>query len=353
MRGSVISFTGQGMELARKIRQDVPGISWTIFTKCSALKSELQGEEVFVEESISSWAKKQMNQKHALLFIGACGIAVRAIAPCLTGKLSDSPVLVLDEKGKYVIPVLSGHMGGANELALFLAEHMGMEPVVTTATDIQQVFAVDLFAKRNDLMLCPKEGIVKVSAKLLAGNPIRIAVERYRITGEQNLPPNIEIVPYPPQSPVDVVITEEETQEAALILKPKQYVVGVGCKKGKEPEALELFLQETLEAFGIDKEEIRKLVSIDKKKEEFAMRKWSEKHRVPFVTYSAGELKQVEGDFSSSSFVAEKVGVDNVCERAAIKGCEEGGILILKKRRKDGMTVAIAKTEWRVTFEET
>lgn len=106
-----------------------------------------------------------MAARHALIFIGACGIAVRAIAPWIMDKLHDSPVLVADEMGKYVIPLLSGHVGGANELAVRLAGALGAIPVITTATDLHDSFAVDIFAKRNDLRICNREGIAKVSAK--------------------------------------------------------------------------------------------------------------------------------------------------------------------------------------------
>lgn len=352
MRGSIISFTRQGMELSRKIRECVPGISWRVFTKCSAVKWDMKDQEVFVEEPVSHWAKEQMRQRNALLFIGACGIAVRAIAPHLEGKLSDSPVLVLDEKGKYVIPILSGHMGGANELALLLSDYLGMEPVLTTSTDVNQRFAIDMFAKKNHLYLFPKKGIAIVSAKFLAGEKIRISVSKSRIKNEGKLPQGVEIVQYPPNTPVDVVITEERDYEATLTLCPKRYIIGVGCRRGKEAEALEAFLKETLENCGITMEEVRMLVSIDRKKDEIALKDWSEKYRIPFVTYPAEELQRMKGDFSSSPFVKDTVGVDNVCERAALRGCEDGGNLIMKKKARDGMTVAIAKVEWRVTFEE-
>ena len=103
----------------------------------------------YVEEGMGEWAGKQMAEKHTLLFIGACGIAVRAIAPYITDKLHDSAVLVMDEGGNYIIPILSGHVGGANEIAVKIAVEIGAVPVITTATDINGKFAVDLFAKRN------------------------------------------------------------------------------------------------------------------------------------------------------------------------------------------------------------
>ena len=112
----------------------------------------------FVRESIGEWTEKQMGKNHGLLFIGACGIAVRAIAPQLVDKLQDSPVLVMDEQGRFVIPLLCGHVGGANELARLLSQVSGACPVITTATDIWKKFAVDLIAKKNHLYIENKEG---------------------------------------------------------------------------------------------------------------------------------------------------------------------------------------------------
>lgn len=123
------------------------------------------GNTIAVQESVSVWAGEQMAAHHALVFVGACGIAVRAIAPWITDKLHDSPVLVMDEQGQYVIPLLSGHVGGANELAVRLAGELGAVPVITTATDLHGSFAVDLFAKRNDLWIHNREGLPECRQK--------------------------------------------------------------------------------------------------------------------------------------------------------------------------------------------
>ena len=140
--------------------------------KDSNVPTDNTGNTIAVQESVSVWAGEQMAAHHALVFVGACGIAVRAIAPWITDKLHDSPVLVIDEQGQYVIPLLSGHVGGANELAVRLAGELGAVPVITTATDLHGSFAVDLFAKRNDLWIHNREGIARVSAKILAGEKI-------------------------------------------------------------------------------------------------------------------------------------------------------------------------------------
>ena len=171
MKISVISFTKTGKQLAERIRESMDGEDETVilYTKCSRKKTvqtaknsgdvttqtfggipnkdsnvptDNTGDTIAVQESVSAWAGEQMAAHHALIFIGACGIAVRAIAPWIMDKLHDSPVLVADEMGKYVIPLLSGHVGGANELAVRLAGALGAIPVITTATDLHDSFAM-------------------------------------------------------------------------------------------------------------------------------------------------------------------------------------------------------------------
>ena len=181
MKLGIISFTNNGLELSKRVAESLmenTGITTSVYTKCSLVKThDTKTNAVFVEKSIADWTKEQMQEKNSILFIGACGIAVRAIAPNLTDKLHDSPVLVLDEQGQYVIPLLAGHYGGANELAVQIAEKINAIPVITTATDLQNKFAVDLFAKRNGLRIINKDGIAKISAKVLAGEKVTLCVE--------------------------------------------------------------------------------------------------------------------------------------------------------------------------------
>lgn len=351
---SVVSFTEKGIDLSYRIAKVWNGEDVFVFTKCSTVEKKDTVKQIqFVEQSIGEWAREQMKEKNILLFIGACGIAVRAIAPCLTDKLHDSPVLVMDERGEYVIPILSGHVGAANEIALHLAISMGVKAVITTATDINGKFSVDLFAKKNGLYIVNKDGIVKVSSKVLAGKDISMSIELKHITDKIKMPEGIHLVPYPPEEFVDVVITTEEQAFDTLIhLKPKEYVIGMGCMRGKEAKKIEALIQKSLEEAGILKNQIFALASIDRKKDEEGLLAWSRKANIPFHTYTAEQLHKVEGSFQSSSFVKEQVGVDNVCERAALKACGSEGKLIYGKHAEDGMTIALAKREWRIVFDE-
>lgn len=384
MKLAIISFTENGIKLSQTVAKRLSGRKVTIYTKCSRYTAEdLKVQRV--KESLQVWTAQRMAEGDALLFIGACGIAVRAIAPNLTDKLHDVPVLVMDEEGRYVIPILSGHVGGANELARELSDLIDARPVITTATDVQKKFAVDLFAKRNHLKIMNKDGIAKVSTKALAGEQLTIAVRAQNIecyhpkfcevceedfTEAENpllreasmhkhdwkvcgVEPPLRLVPYVEDQPVDVVVSEMPDNKNALIwLRPRRYVVGMGCRKNKDPEELLDFYMKTLEKAMVEPGEVYALASIDKKKDEPGLLAISERMRIPFFTYTAEELNRVGACVHSSEFVKAQVGVDNVCERAALAGCGANGTLIYEKQAFDGMTIAIAERNWSVILDE-
>lgn len=350
----VISFTKRGLLLSDRLASAWNGDPLTIYTKYFAAGDMRTVHSVIpVEDAIETWAKDRMEEKYPLLFIGACGIAVRAVAPNLTDKLHDSPVIVMDEQGSYCIPILSGHIGGANEIAIQIANALGAIPVITTATDLHHKFAADVFAKRNGLTIVNKDGIAKVSSKVLDDKEITISAESGRLSRYGRLPDGIRLIEYPPKRHADIVIsTEEKDFHTELLLRPKEYAIGMGCKKEKEAEMIEDFIARSMENAGIAIEQVLALASIDLKKEEKGFLFWSRKHRVPFITYTAEQLNETAGEFHTSAFVKEKTGVDNVCERAALKACKDMGRIIYEKHAENGMTIAIAKREWRITFDE-
>ena len=294
--------------------------------------------------------------KWAFLFIGAAGIAVRYIAPYVKDKFTDSAVVVADEAGQYVIPLLSGHVGGAAELADQVAELLGAVSVHTTATDVRKKFAADVFAKKNALHITDREAAKRISAAVLDEEPIGIYAE-----GEyaENAVKNSEEMF---SDEVWICNTEEEVMkyryrvvvsdsfpaadENTLLLKPKNVIVGLGCRKGISEELLEKGLLKILKENNLDMEQVEVIVSIDLKKEERAVLSLAEKYQVPFLTYPAEMLKEIKEVSSSSSFVEKVTGVDNVCERAALTYCKEHckySELILGKRTEESMTVAIAR----------
>ena len=313
----ICSFTEKGRALAGRMQD--------IFPEDIVVIKNAEDTDVFIEEAFMI--------RCSLIFIGACGIAVRKIAPFVKDKLTDPPVIVIDEKGENIIPILSGHMGGANELALRVSEALGANPIITTATDVNETFSVDVFAKSNNLGIVNRDGIKKVSKKVLEEGSIKLSIEGY-----------------PPKDDVDVIISErrEYDAKAKISLFPKYYYLGIGCKKDTPEEKIERLVGRVLSESGIDFANIAGIASIDIKKKEAGLNEFAQKHGLPFITFSAKELMALEGDFSGSDFVKDITGVDNVCERAAALAAGNGtmphgnmGILV-KKQVLDGVTVAVA-----------
>ena len=365
----VCTFTEQGENLARKLFE-----GW----------EEMIPQWRNGELPLKQWTGECFAKHLPILFVGACGIAVRAMAPFIHDKLTDSAVLVMDEKGKYVIPILSGHVGGANALAKKIAERVGAEAVLTTATDVEGLFSVDAFAVEHGLRIVNRDGIRRVSSKLLRGETIRIAWET-GIPGaeefEKAVAKYVGLTQVPFDEPqVDIRIVtpgteltsqdenskgnckgeigkEEACEEASkkeacegkpceearqeLLLVCKDWVLGMGCKRGKTFEELQAFLEENLPKDW--EERVSAIASIDRKANEEGLWELAQFYHLPFLTYSAEELERVEGEFSESEFVKEVTGVSNVCERAALCCAGEDASLIQKKIAKDGMTLAMAK----------
>ncbi len=284
----------------------------------------------------------------AIIFVGATGIAVRAIAPFICGKAVDPAVLVIDEAGRYVISLLSGHLGGANALARTAASLIEAEPIITTATDAESAFAVDTFAKENGFLLTDLRKAKEVSAKVLRGEKLRIysdiPMERLVHRPARH---EAELVPAQEIDRADIVIsyrTKLLNQATGLRLIAKRVHVGLGARKGVTQAEVAAAVATCLEDAGIDPRAVVALASIDLKKQEAGILAYSYESGVPFVTYTAEELRTVEGAFAGSSFVQSVTGVANVCERAAAYAAGRSGHaeVLVHKTIHGSVTTAVA-----------
>ena len=290
----------------------------------------------------------------AIIFVGATGIAVRAIAPFICGKAVDPAVLVIDEAGRYVISLLSGHLGGANVLARTAASLIEAEPIITTATDAESAFAVDTFAKENGFLLTDLRKAKEVSAKVLRGEKLRIYsdIPMERLV-QRPARHEAELVPAQDIDRADIVISyrthilkpaENSSQAIGLRLIAKRVHVGLGARKGVTQAEVAAAVATCLEDAGIDPRAVVALASIDLKKQEAGILAYSYESGVPFVTYTAEELRTVEGAFAGSSFVQSVTGVANVCERAAAYAAGRSGHaeVLVHKTIHGNVTTAVA-----------
>lgn len=329
MRLGVLYFTEHGRLLAEKM-----------------MKADVEDSFCVRSAAVSSSAflQENMDACGGFLFIGAVGIAVRLMNPFIQSKDTDPAVVVMDEMGRYVIPVLSGHLGGANELAGRLAALMGAQAVITTATDLHQVFAVDVWSRKAGCRVEEIERIKLVSSALLQGKMVGFYSD-FPVEGPlpqgltQDIPAEVGIAVtlYPALNPFPVT----------LHLVPAIITVGVGCRKGTDTAVFEQFIHDTMTEQGISFKAIVRLASLDLKKEENCIQAFARKYNLPFVTYTAAQLQQAEGEFTPSAFVQKTTGVDNVCERSAVLG---GNQLMMRKKAENGMTMALAVENWRCVF---
>ena len=290
----------------------------------------------------------------AIIFVGATGIAVRAIAPFICGKSVDPAVLVIDEAGRYVISLLSGHLGGANALARTAASLIEAEPIITTATDAESAFAVDTFAKENGFLLTDLRKAKEVSAKVLRGEKLRIYSDiPMECLVQRPARHEAELVSAQDIDRADIVIsyrthilkpTEKSSQAIGLRLIAKRVHVGLGARKGVTQAEVAAAVATCLEDAGIDPRAVAALASIDLKKQEAGILAYSYESGVPFVTYTAEELRTVEGAFAGSSFVQSVTGVANVCERAAAYAAGRSGHaeVLVHKTIHGNVTTAVA-----------
>ena len=347
----VFSFTRTGTELNEKICSVLRSRG----KECAGytVKKYAEGEISPMPDDIRAFAGEDWG-RYDLIFIGAAGIAVRYIAPWVKDKFTDPAVLVMDEKGQYVIPLLSGHVGGAVRLAGMLAAETGGEAVVTTATDVQGKFAVDVFAQKSGLCLTDRNEARAVSAAVLEGEKTALCLEypECRIKGE--IPEEIHLCETWEEAAgyshrILVADTRRMPEEGTLILRPKNVVAGIGCRRGISEEVLESGVIRALAENGLAMEQVQALASIDLKKDEPALLALAEKYRMPFTVYPAGELEKIREVTSRSEFVERTAGVDNVCERAALT-CGRGGKLIQGKRIGESMTSALVRMPVTLDF---
>ncbi|HWR23794.1 MAG TPA: cobalamin biosynthesis protein [Feifaniaceae bacterium] len=332
MKVGILAFSEAGLALGERLRE--------YFTA----KADKANVTRCKDGGLAAWTQTHFASDEALIFIGSAGLAVRAIAPYLKSKTIDPAVIVVDELKTYSISLLSGHLGGANELAAEVARVLGAIHVVTTATDLHGVFAVDTWAKKQGLAVINPERIKWISSRLLAGEAIRL---RSKFPVEGGLPKGIELT----EGPGDILVTCRTRGNAEpLRLVPPVVTLGVGCKKDTDAETIENAFSLTLAKAGCHPAAVKRVCSIDLKANEPGLLEFCRRRALPYRTFSAGELAAVPGKFRGSAFVKSVTGVDSVCERSAVLGSGAGGKLLTQKDAGHGVTMALAIEPYVLRF---
>ena len=331
-RAAILSFSARGGETARRIADCLQG---DYEVECHTPKGNLKPLTAELFPAVE-----------ALIFVGACGIAVRAIAPHLVHKAVDPAVLVADERGDFVISLISGHIGGANDLARQVAAALGGTPVITTATDVNRRFSADAWAARQGLVIESLAAAKRFSAEILKRDlplasdfPVEGALPAGLVFGNAG------------DCGLAISCRALRPFAETLLLIPRKLRLGIGCKRGTPPAKIAAAVDAGLAGAGLCPQAVAGLASIDVKRDEVGLAEYAGAKRLPLEFFSAAELNAVPGEFTASEFVKRTVGVDNVCERAALRAAGDGAELIVKKTSLDGVTVAVAREKWSVSFE--
>jgi len=315
---AVVYITDRGSALAARLARELKEV--TVFSGRPSLPQVVQ----------NVWPRSK-----GLVFIMATGIAVRTIAPLLENKYKDPAVVCVDETGRYAVSLVSGHLGGANELAETVARALGAEAVITTASDRMGLTAVDLWMKEKDLVPDPPDIPKKAASLLLAQGHLRVFKGEHHL----ELPPDFKEVDQPHSA--DLIISNRTGMIGAMVLRPRNLVLGVGCNRGTALHQFVACLDEVLNRYHLSRLSIRNLATIDVKKSEAGIVALSDLLGVDIHFFSKDVLNSVRNiDRSEQAYAA--TGAQGVCEPAALLSSGNDKLIVRKVKCKD-ITLALAE----------
>ncbi|MDR2203316.1 MAG: cobalt-precorrin 5A hydrolase [Nitrososphaerota archaeon] len=355
---TIIAITRHGVKTALNIKQalDQEGLKNSIF----ASKKYSQPNVCELEGTVGEFIKEKYSNTDAIVAVMATGITIRAIAPLLKSKLTDPAVIGVDATGKFVISLLSGHYGGANELTKIIAKGIDAMPVITTASDSAGKQSVDELAKKLHLTIENPKSLAPVNATIVNEERFVLVIvgytkkvthmlENFKVEHVNDCEEAIEIVKNYDAGAViareSLLIKFEEFNKPVTLLRAKCIVAGLGCRKDSQSSHLVETVNAALETVNLPAWRIDKFASVDIKSKSTAMLDIAKLFGIPFEFLSVETLRSLNHPELSpdSKLVQEKIGVGGVCERAALIIAGKNSNLILKKTKLHGTTIAIAK----------
>ncbi|WP_228099192.1 MULTISPECIES: cobalt-precorrin 5A hydrolase [unclassified Granulicatella] len=340
---AIVALTEYGKQTALTLKSRLNEARCTVYTTAKIADNQvtaLQGKTI---EAI----RELFQSVDVLICIMATGIVIRSIAPAVHDKLADPAVIVMDERAKNVISLLSGHMGGANQITQNIATLMDANPVITTATDVHDVQALDMIAKsvngwRDELrpLLLAFNGYLagKQTVYFYQEKPWVNDFRGLSIIQEEDIPNIIQS-----RAPFIMLTTQSEHahRENMVVIYPRPYVLGVGARKQVDSQVFKANFELFCEQQKISPREIGLIASIDVKKEEQAILDLAKELDCDFVTFTKDELATVDGKYPQSEFVKKTVGVGSVALASA--DYASNAQVISERFAKDGCTYALAK----------
>ena len=314
----------------------------TLFVSRKIWQKENKIQNVFEFEKLSEEILCQFNKFSGHVFIFSTGIAVRIIAPLLNSKILDPAVVVVDDNGTHAISLISGHLGGANALSKKIARIVCGTPVITTATDINKLPAIDLIAKDNSLFIETPQNIKLINMAFLMGKPVSL-FDPFGFV-KINLQKNFFSNKLPVENSSEKIFCSYKTKNVSretLILRPPVLSVGIGCNRGTSCKELKQFLFKTLKKESLSINSIYEFATVDIKKDETGLLDLSKEMKIPIVFFDKIKLNSVKTIITPSQMVEKHLGIKSVCEAAAILSANNGKLIVPKNKNKD-VTLAVA-----------
>ena len=337
---AVWAVTPNGSVLAKIIENGLKNVDRYLSTRL-ADENDLCFRFKRLKEKVTS----VFNQYKGHIFIMSAGIVVRIIAPVIIHKTIDPAVVVVDDKGKHAISLLSGHLGRANRLAEDVAKVIGASPIITTATDTNNLPSLDLIAQEMGFFIENPENIKKVNLALLEEKVIQV-IDPYGFFKQFPANNRFELIKDVQRAVTNsgIYIGDEikNLPSHFLLLRPSTLVAGVGCNRGTNMEEIRDFLYHVFIRFNLSLKSLCRLASIDIKRDEAGLIQLADCLNLPIDFFSSHELEEVYDLQTPSELVKKHIGVKGVCEAAALLAAKTKTLLVPKQITKN-VAVAVAR----------
>ncbi|MGR6128550.1 cobalt-precorrin 5A hydrolase [Paenibacillus sp. SER-28] len=356
---AAVAITKHGVEMVRNLGASFPGTDVYYMSKFERGDEQERGIQLF-EGSVKLILPDLFKQYNGIILFISLGAVVRMIAPILVDKKVDPAVVVIDDRGEHVISVLSGHLGGANELTRHVAALLGARAVITTASDVQGTIPVDMFGRELGWVVDSFDKATPVSAAVVNEEPVALIQE----TGERNwwrydkpVPGHIKVYASTAealQEPFNAALVvsdrlleleeEEQLLSNGVLYRPKSLVLGIGCNRGTALEELEAGVLDTLQELRLSVKSVRNIATIDLKRDEEGLLALCAKYGWELVTYTPSELNTVQLP-NPSETVFKYTGAYGVSEPSALlsSGADHW---LLEKKKSGNMTLSVARVSY-------
>lgn len=350
VRLAVIAITRNGAQLGRRLREGLAGTELYVSRRYAGQAGPQR--HLFEPEQLRELVASLWHDVDGFICIMASGIVVRLIAPLLESKESDPAVVVMDDAATFAISLLSGHLGGANELAERCAFISGARAVITTATDANSLPSFDMLAKEHDWRIDNISSVKTLNSLLLDNEEIAVVdpcgLTRNWFHGRGRLTFFDTFAKAMASSAGGMLfvtnrhIPQQYRRDNVLILRPRNLVLGIGCNRGTPAEEIEEFVSAQLRRILLSPQSVCRIATAEAKRDESGLLAYARQLGVPIIFYESDELNSVAIPSPASSHAMAAIGAVGVAEPAAILA-SGGGRLLLKKVKTANVTLAVAQ----------